>query len=274
MAGPVLRLFDGFPGSAPDLAGDVKILQEALKKDGFNIDVDGLFGRDTENSVKQFQRQHNLYDDGIVGPLTWAVLLHQPSPDISKLFQTTYPKENLNLKKQLTEVDKYKDMIKTSSVKYGIQASIILGLGSRESSWGLSLKPAGPSGTGDTIKRRFPTQYRIGALPPDGGGFGRGLMQVDFDAHEFARSGNWKDPAQNIDYGCSVLRTSIEFLKRKTQLQSPALIRAGLAGYNCGPGNVLKTVNDGLDVDYYTFGRDYSKDVLNRAGWFQLYGWE
>jgi hypothetical protein len=35
----------------------------------------------------------------------------------------------------------------------------------------------------------------------------------------------------------------------------------------------MAAYNAGLDVDYYTTGRDYGKDVLNIAGWFQLQGW-
>ena len=273
MAGTVLRLNDGFQNTSPELIDEVKILQNLLKKDGFNIEADGLFGRDTEEAVKRFQREHNLDDDGIVGALTWAALKNEPAPDTSKLIQTTFAGNNQSLIKQLNEANKYKDFIAASSSKYGIQQCVVLGLGSRESQWGLALSPVGPAGTGDTIKRRFPTQYRTAALPPDGG-FGRGLMQVDFDAHEFARTSNWKDPGANIDYGCSVLSGSVSFMKRKTDLKETELVRAGIAGYNCGPGNVLKTVQNGLDVDYYTFGRNYSKDVLNRAGWFQLNGWE
>ena len=274
MAGTVLRLYDGFQNTSPELSDEVKFLQNLLRKDGFNIDADGLFGRDTEESVKRFQREHNLDDDGIVGAYTWAALQNEPAPDTLKLIPTTYAGNNQSLIKQLNEANKYKDFIYASSSKYGIQQCIILGLGSRESQWGLALNPVGPSGTGDTIKRRFPTQYRTAALPPDTGGFGRGLMQVDFDAHEFARTGNWKEPAANIDYGCSVLLESIGFMKRRTDLKVTELLHAGIAGYNCGQGNVLKAIQKGFDIDYYTFGRDYSKDVLNRAGWFQLNGWK
>ena len=45
---------------------EVKELQEFL-----NIANDGIFGRDTENSVKNFQSINNLVVDGIVGPATW-----------------------------------------------------------------------------------------------------------------------------------------------------------------------------------------------------------
>jgi soluble lytic murein transglycosylase-like protein len=50
-------------------------------------------------------------------------------------------------------------------------------------------------------------------------------------------------------------------------------LQGALAGYNAGPGNALRAIRDGRDVDFYTTGRDYSKDVLNRAGFFQLHGW-
>jgi soluble lytic murein transglycosylase-like protein len=97
-------------------------------------------------------------------------------------------------------------------------------------------------------------------------------MQIDYDAHAFARTGNWKDPKDNIYYGCKVLKGSYDFLQQKTNLEGRALLRAALAGYNCGPGNALKAVQRRLDIDHFTAKRDYSKNVLDRAGWFQLQG--
>ena len=98
-------------------------------------------------------------------------------------------------------------------------------------------------------------------------------MQIDFDAHEFARTGTWQDPRENILYGCKVLADSRDLIQRKANLQGRSLLRAALAGYNAGPGNALRALRDGYDVDFFTTGRDYSKDVLNRAGFFQLHGW-
>jgi hypothetical protein len=46
-----------------------------------------------------------------------------------------------------------------------------------------------------------------------------------------------------------------------------------VAAYNCGATATLNAIQAGLDVDAKTTGKDYSKDVLNRAGWFQLQGW-
>lgn len=48
---------------------DVKTLQRLLK-----IDVDGIFGPQTEKAVKDFQWGHGLEVDGICGPKTWAAL--------------------------------------------------------------------------------------------------------------------------------------------------------------------------------------------------------
>jgi peptidoglycan L-alanyl-D-glutamate endopeptidase CwlK len=54
---------------------EVKILQELLKKAGFNPGVpDGDFGSRTEIAVINFQKSHELLPDGVVGPKTLAVL--------------------------------------------------------------------------------------------------------------------------------------------------------------------------------------------------------
>ncbi|MCI0484572.1 MAG: peptidoglycan-binding protein [candidate division NC10 bacterium] len=273
MSRPILRLYDGFDHTSPELRREVKGLQAELNKEGFSLDVDGLFGRDTENAVKRFQREHGLDDDGVVGPLTWAALLRTEPPDLETAFPTTYPRNDPALLKQFHEAAKYKTFIDEAAEQHGLQSSIVGGVGSRESHWGLMLKPRGQAGTGDFIERRFPSRFRTGPLPPDRGGFGRGLMQIDFDAHEFARTGNWQDPKENILYGCKVLADSRDFMKRRTDLEGRALLQGALAGYNAGPGNALRAIRDGRDVDFYTTGRDYSKDVLDRAGFFQLQGW-
>jgi hypothetical protein len=274
MSRPILRLYDGYDHTSPALKEEVKELQMELNKKGFSLGVDGFFGRDTENAVKRFQGDHSLNDDGVVGPLTWADLLETAPPDLEKFFPTTYSRNDTGLLAQLAEATKHKSFIDETIRQYEIQACVIGGVGSRESHWGLFLTPPGPSGTGDFIQRRFPTPLRKGPLPPDGGGFGRGLMQVDYDAHEFARTGHWQDPHENIRYGCQVLFESRDFIRRRLNLEGKDLLRAALAGYNAGPGNALRALRDGRDVDFYTTGRDYSQNVLNRAGWFQLQGWE
>jgi len=273
MSRPVLRLFDGFDNTSPELRDEVRELQRELRKEGFDIGDDGWFGRDTEALVKRFQREHGLDDDGVVGSRTWAALLAEEPPKPSTLFATTYARSNPSLLQQLAEAQKYKDVIESTGARYSFPTSLLAGIGSRESHWGLALTPPGPAGTGDFTGRRFPTRFRTEALPSDGG-FGRGLMQIDFDAHEFARTGNWKDPRENILYGTKVLADNRDFFARRDpSLTGNTLLQASIASYNAGAGNVLKAIRDGRDIDFYTAGRDYSKDVLNRAGWFQLQGW-
>jgi hypothetical protein len=271
---PILRLNDGYDHTSPELRDEVKELQNELKQEGYKLDADGLFGRDTEAALKQFQSEHGLDDDGVVGALTWAALLGTPGPVPEKIYPTTIPRNDSNFLKQLAAATKYLKFIKQAAKQYGFDASLVAGLGSRESNWGLALKPIGPTGSGDFAKRGFPARFRKGALPSDDGGFGRGLMQIDFDAHEFARTGKWQDPQQNILYSCQVLTDCRNFFQRKQNMQGRPLLCAALAAYNCGPGNVLKAIRNGLDVDFYTAHRDYSKDTLNRAGFFQLNGWE
>ena len=48
MSRPILRLYDGFDHTSPELRDEVRGLQAELNKEGFSVDVDGLFGRDTE----------------------------------------------------------------------------------------------------------------------------------------------------------------------------------------------------------------------------------
>jgi len=51
------------------------VIQELLKKKGYNINSDGAFGPITDSTVKQFQSNVGIGSDGIVGPVTWKKLL-------------------------------------------------------------------------------------------------------------------------------------------------------------------------------------------------------
>ena len=64
-----------------DKNNDVKLLQQML-----GITADGIFGIKTEQAVKDYQKQHNLTVDGIVGKNTWNKLM---TTDI-KIVEHTY----------------------------------------------------------------------------------------------------------------------------------------------------------------------------------------
>jgi peptidoglycan hydrolase-like protein with peptidoglycan-binding domain len=65
----VTNLKKGSKGSA------VKDVQDRLNSIGYPLTVDGSFGPGTETAVKQFQTEHGLSADGIIGPETWGYLM-------------------------------------------------------------------------------------------------------------------------------------------------------------------------------------------------------
>jgi len=56
-----------------------RIIQYRLMSNGYRLrhGADGVFGRDTQNKVKQFQKDNGLKVDGIVGKETWKALFRK-----------------------------------------------------------------------------------------------------------------------------------------------------------------------------------------------------
>lgn len=46
---------------------EVQLVQEKLNHFGLKVEADGIFGPETEKQVRQFQTDHDLIADGIVG---------------------------------------------------------------------------------------------------------------------------------------------------------------------------------------------------------------
>jgi hypothetical protein len=180
---------------------------------------------------------------------------------------------NPTMLEQLHEARKYRSEIEQAARRCLLPSGIICGIGSRESHWGLALTPPNPGGRGDFSKRK-PRGDRRGEIPNDGPGYGRGLMQIDYDWHEFARTGNWQNPRANLLKAADVLNDARRFLQERIHLSEKDLTQAIIAAYNAGATATLNCLQDHNDVDCATTGLDYSKDVLNRSGWFQLHGWQ
>jgi hypothetical protein len=91
---------------APDLIARgtqgpaVVTLQKALNDAGSHLDMDGKFGPKTEQAVRDFQKQHGLDSDGIVGPKTLRVLA-SPKPEAPP----ARPSGGLNLARELASPD-------------------------------------------------------------------------------------------------------------------------------------------------------------------------
>lgn len=71
---------------------DVRELQTALNRNGANLPVTGTFDRQTTDALKEYQRAHNLGDDGIAGPRTLNSLgIGQPVPTQAQTQATPAP---------------------------------------------------------------------------------------------------------------------------------------------------------------------------------------
>jgi len=53
---------------------EIKLVQEALNKDGYKLKVDGILGMHTSNAIKSFQKTNNLKVTGQPDPMTLAKL--------------------------------------------------------------------------------------------------------------------------------------------------------------------------------------------------------
>lgn len=56
---------------------NVRKIQLLLRHRDYSLTVDGIFGPQTEDRVRRFQRANRLVADGIVGPRTWPRLIVQ-----------------------------------------------------------------------------------------------------------------------------------------------------------------------------------------------------
>lgn len=274
MTEPRLRLHDGFAHTSPQRRGLVKELQCLLRRYRPDVVADGLFGAGTQDAVRAFQRACGLPVDGVVGPATREALLEPTTAAAPERFATAYPLDHPILLEDFAAAARYGAAIDRAAAKSGLWPAVIVALGSRQSRWGLALDPRGPAGTADFAPRSRTVTHRAGPVPPDAAGFARGLMQIDFDAHEFARSGEWRDADANIGFACRRVGELRRTLRARTMLQGRATLRGALAAWDCGLDNVLRAVSQGLDVDFFTTGRDFARDVLERAGFFQAHGWD
>lgn len=124
----------------------------------------------------------------------------------------------------------------------------------------------------------------VWCLPPSQGGklgdngFGHGPMQIDkrsFPAWcEYWRAGRY-ETADGIQQGCKVLAAKVRSISALVPEMPPNLrLRAAVAAYNCGEGNVRKAYRAKKDLDVYTANSNYSKDVMERAMYFASIGFD
>ena len=149
------------------------------------------------------------------------------------------------------EALKYWPICQEVAQKLSLDPVTLMAIMWRESLFGLSLNPRGPSGTGD-------------------GGHGRGLMQIDDRFHkDWVTATDWTDPRNNITQGAKVLEGNVAFFANPRNISGKPLDaqtakRASIAAYNAGCRRVALSINLGRDVDGSTTGKDYSAWVVAR----------
>ncbi|MDQ0858863.1 peptidoglycan-binding protein [Bacillus sp. V2I10] len=68
--------YPGYVVKIGDRGINVTKIQARLNDAGGSIKVDGIFGPNTQQKVKEFQKKFGLKVDGIVGPETWDILFN------------------------------------------------------------------------------------------------------------------------------------------------------------------------------------------------------
>jgi hypothetical protein len=98
------------------------------------------------------------------------------------------------------------------------------------------------------------------------GGHGFGLFQIDDRSHALWLATH-KDahPLEQARYALLVLGGGRNWLKAHHKLEGEPLTLASLAAYNCGPGNVSRALQRGLDADSYTANHNYGHWVLLKS---------
>jgi lysozyme len=82
---------------------EVQALQQQLLKSGYKVDVDGIFGHDTEKIVIKFQKDFGLTPDGIVGPQVKSKLQEILTPVVIEGVDISHHNGIVNWQKLKTE---------------------------------------------------------------------------------------------------------------------------------------------------------------------------
>ena len=270
----------------------VKALQHELKKLGyFQGSIDGRFGHDTEFALRSFQRVNGLPENGVLGPRTIGVIKRMCISYESNLFAMSHYAHSA---KANSEGNSSEPMVMNAiSVRFpDVLVNDVRNVNPRNkipfaspdvNARSKAMEDIGRIGTLAPMISRVATRYDI---PPailaaivsresrgrnviGDNGYGHGLAQVDSGSFlEWTR--RWRAsgmPAEEgLRKGAEVFANKRAFLKgRFPSLTNEQLTAATLSSYNAGEGTVAWALRRGVSPDKYTTGKNYSKDVINRA---------
>lgn len=237
--------------------------QQFLKDQGFfSAEPNGVFGPNTMDATKTFQQFYNIQQTGIAASLTLGKAYalgfnpeNEPNlPHISsdqKMMQ--WIKDNLGviITNAITNTTFTEDLLA------GICARETGFLFTRYANQGFPFDHICFLMKGDYGKRKNDTvkQYH-----------GFGFWQIDIGSFPaFISSGKWTNPVETAQMAVTVLEGKKNYLRKQDWYEKVSATmkeRSIAAAYNCGEGNVNKAFLKNLDVDFYTFSKDYSKEVF------------
>ena len=96
---------------------DVKELQRLLNANGYSLDVDGVWGDNTEAAVRKYQKQSGLTVDGIVGTNTWGSLYGTNSSGSTTTPTTPKSYSDIDLTKYNSGYQKSDDVLSAEQKK-------------------------------------------------------------------------------------------------------------------------------------------------------------
>jgi hypothetical protein len=248
----------------------VKKWQQFLQLQGFlNAEADGTFGPKTRDATKAFQKFYGIQQTGVAGSLT-----------LGKAYSLGFNPDNEPPRPYINTDEKMMQWIKDnlgSIIKNAVANSIytedwLAGICARETGF-LFIRYANQSLSFDQICTLMKGDY--GKRPGDARKIyhGFGFWQIDIGSFpKFISSGLWTDPLATAQMAVEVLNGKKIYLQQKgwqAKLSETMWERAVTAAYNCGEGNVNKALSKNLDIDYYTFSKDYSKEVFRYRNIYQ-----
>lgn len=231
----------------------VKEWQTILNNFGYKLDVDGYFGSKTEAATIHFQEQSGLMADGKVGKVTLALAMNFLDKDGFKANNVIKTEEQL-----LEWISKNLGLIIRKAINNSDYTEDWLGaIAARETGF-LIIKYVNKGLDVDEISKIMKGDYRRGRYN------GFGFWQIDIGSFPaFVESGLWKNPFRTAQQAIICLEGKRYALREwRFAMSADEFERAVTAAYNCGESRVIKALENGYDVDRYTFNKDYSAEVF------------
>jgi hypothetical protein len=241
----------------------VKKWQQFLKEQGFfSAEPNGVYGPKTVEATKAFQKFYGIQQTGVAASLT-----------LGKAYTLGFNPDN---EPQLPHINSDQEMMQWIKNNLGViitnaiantnyTEDWLAGICARETGF-LFTRYANQGFTFDHICFLMKGDYGKRKGEPAKQYHGFGFWQIDIGSFPaFISSGKWTNPLDTAQMAVSVLEGKKNYLQKQNwyaKLPATMQERAITAAYNCGEGNVNKEFMRNLDVDFYTFSKDYSKEVF------------